>query len=132
MSNRGLLQNVQDVSSFCARNGPKVPFIDASKNGKNMNNCLCLVKKVWTDEEKRIIYRPPVGTDMMKKAELMRAADAIERRCLSEMIECEKNAGMEPKKKGSAKYTGLGGRIRAYEKHLKDNPDCGGKSILNT
>lgn len=97
-----------------------------------MNNCLRLVEKVWTEEEKEVIYRPPFGTDMTKKAELMTAADAIQKRCLSEMIEYEKNAGMEPKTKGSAKYTGLGGRIRAYEKYLKDNPSCGGKSILNS
>lgn len=132
MSKRGLLQKVQDISAFCARNGPNVPFIDVSKNGKMMNNCLRLVEKVWTEEEKEVIYRPPFGTDMTKKAELMTAADAIQKRCLSEMIEYEKNAGMEPKTKGSAKYTGLGGRIRAYEKYLKDNPSCGGKSILNS
>ena len=97
-----------------------------------MNNCLRLVKKVWTEEEKNIIYRPPVGTDMIKKEELMIAADAIQKRCLSEMIEYEKSAGMEPKTKGSAKYTGLGCRIRASEKYLKDNPSCGGKTNLNS
>ena len=95
-----------------------MPFIDVSKNGKTMNNCLRLVKKVWTEQEEQVIYGPPVGTNMIRKAELMRAADAIEKRCLSEMIEYE-NAGMEPKKKGSTKYTGLGGRIRAYEKYFK-------------
>ena len=76
--------------------------------------------------------RPPVGTDMIKKAELMKAADAVEKSCLSKMIEYEKAAGMAPKTKGGAKYTGLGGRIRAYEKYLKDNPSCGGKSIVNS
>ena len=61
----------------------------------------------------------------------IRAADAIEKRCLEKMIEYEKNAGMPIKKRGGAKYTGLGGRIRAYEKHLKENPACGGESIIN-
>lgn len=132
MSKRGLLQNVQDISTFCARKGPTVPFIDATKNGKMMNNCLRLVKMVWTEEEKEVICRPPVGTDMIKKAELMRAADAVEKSCLSKMIEYEKAAGMEPKIRGTAKFTGMGGRIRAYEKHLRDNPTSGGESIVNS
>ena len=93
---------------------------------------VCPRRQHRQQEEKEVICRPPHGADMVKKAELMKAADAIQNRCLSEMIEYEKSANMPPKTKGSAKCTGLGGRIRAYEKYLRDNPNCGGKSILNS
>ena len=121
MNIRGLLQHVQDITVFCAPKGPDLPFIDRSKNGKKMNNCLRLVKKVWTPREEGTIRGPPVGTDMTRKAALMRAADAVEKRCLSSMLTYEASAGMEPKTKGIAKFSGLGERIRVYEKHVKEH-----------
>ena len=121
MNTRGLLQHVQDITVFCAPKGPDLPFIDRSKNGKKMNNCLRLVKKVWTPREEGTIRGLPVGTDMTRKAALMRAADAVEKRCLSSMLAYEESAGMEPKTKGTAKFSGLGERIRVYEKHVKEH-----------
>jgi len=130
MNLRGMLQNGQDISLFCAPKHQGIPFIDRNSNGKKMNNCLRLVKKVWTPGEEQIIRSPPVGTDMTKKAELMRVADAIQQRCLSKMTEYETKAKMKPKKGGSAKFSGLGERIRLYEKHIKENPGCDGESII--
>ena len=89
---------------------------------------LCLVKKVWITREEDTIRGPPVGTDMTRKAELMRAADAVEERCLSSMLTYEENAGMVPKTKGKATFSGLGERIRVYEKYVKEN---GGENRLD-
>ena len=128
MNERGLLRNGQDITVFCAPKGLDLPFIDRNKNGKKMNNCLRLVKKVWTTREEDAIRGTPVGTDMTRKAALMRAADAVQQRCLSSMLEYEKSAGMEPKTKGKALFSGLGERIRVYEKHVKEN---GGENKLD-
>jgi hypothetical protein len=92
-----------------------------------MNNCLRLVKTVWTPAEEQTIRGPPVGTDMIRKAEMMQAADAVEERCLSSMLTYEESAGMEPKTRGKATFSGLGERIRLYEKHVKE---IGGESNI--
>lgn len=43
------------------------------------------------------------------------------------MLTYEASAGMEPKTKGIAKFSGLGERIRVYEKHVKEH---GGESNI--